>query len=44
MGTHHGIEQREYCQVEESPPRLVTHRVVNMMELVDDVVAQLCVG
>lgn len=37
--THHGIQQREGGQVEEGLPRLLSHRLIHVVQLIDDVVA-----
>lgn len=37
--THHGVQQRERRQEQERLPRLASHGVVHVVELVDDVVA-----
>lgn len=42
--THHGIQQRERSQVKEGLPGLVPHRIIHVVELIDDVIPQICVG
>lgn len=44
LNTHHRIQQRERRQIQEGPSRFASHRVVHMVELINDVVSQVCVG
>ena len=38
LHTHHCVQQRERCQVEEGLSCLVPHGIVHMVELIYDVV------
>lgn len=42
--TDHCIKEWECCQVEESLPGLIAHRVIHMVEFVDNVISQVSVG